>query len=144
MPSTYFIALLLLSLGLHFFFALKQLTIPSPYNYLGVMFIISGVMMNFWSDSLFNKNKTTVKPAEDPSVLMMSGPFRISRHPMYLGMVMILLGLAIFLGSAIAFLPLMIFMIIIETIFIPEEEKNLKRIFGEGYLNYKQKVRRWI
>jgi len=143
MPPTYFIILLLLSIGLHFISPIKRL-IYSPYTYLGIILIIFGIAINIWSDSLFKKSKTTVKPYENPTKFETSGPFRISRHPMYLGMVAVLLGVAILLGSLITFVFPILFIVLMEILFIPPEEKNLERVFGNEYTTYKNKVRRWI
>jgi protein-S-isoprenylcysteine O-methyltransferase Ste14 len=118
--------------------------IHSPYIYLGIIFIFFGCSINIWTDNLFKRSKTTVKPYDPPTALEVTGPFRISRHPMYLGMCAILLGEAIILGSVIAFLFPLIFVILVEVIFIPYEEKNLEKAFGGEYLDYKKKVRRWI
>jgi protein-S-isoprenylcysteine O-methyltransferase Ste14 len=76
--------------------------------------ILFGIIINLWTDSLFKKKQTTVKPHEMPNFFIDSGPFRLSRHPVYLGMMSILLGVAIFPGS-------------------------LNR-----YVDYRKKVRRWI
>ena len=143
LPPTYFIVLLLLSIGLHFVFPIKKIIFP-PYTYLGILLIIFGIVINIWADALFKKSKTTVKPHEKPISLETSGPFHISRHPMYLGMAAILLGVSVMLGSLIPFLFLIIFIIIMETKFILIEEKNLEKTFGKKYLDYKKKVRRWI
>jgi len=143
MPTTYFIILLLLSIGFHFVFPLLKF-IFSPYIYLGFGLIIFGVIINLWTDSLFKKKHTTVKPYEIPNTLVTSGPFKLSRHPMYLGMMSILLGVAIFLGSLITFAFPIIFIIIMEKLFIPLEEKNLEKRFGNQYIDYKKNVRRWI
>jgi protein-S-isoprenylcysteine O-methyltransferase Ste14 len=143
MPTTYFIILLLLSIGFHFVFPLLKF-IFSPYNYLGFGLIIFGIIMNLWTDSLFKKKQTTVKPYEMPNFFVTSGPFKLSRHPMYLGMMSILLGVAIFLGSLITFAFPIIFIIIMEKLFIPLEEKNLEKKFCNQYIDYKKRVRRWI
>ncbi len=143
MPTTYFIALTALSIGMHFLYPIKKILYP-PFTYLGYLLIIIGIIINLWTDRLFKKTYTTVKPFKDPTVLLTSGPFRISRHPMYLGMVSILLGVAIIHGTIITFLFPILFAIIMEFLFIPFEEKNLERLFGVQYLDYKKKVRRWI
>jgi protein-S-isoprenylcysteine O-methyltransferase Ste14 len=142
-PPAYFFASLLLLVGLHFFFPLTRI-IGSPYRYLGIVLILFGVFLNLWTDSLFKKHKTTVKPYETPTYLEASGPFRISRHPMYLGMVSILVGIAVALGSLVPFVVPILFVIITEVMFIRYEEENLEQAFKEEYLNYKKKVRRWI
>jgi len=143
LPPTYFIILLLLSIGFHFVFPIEKIIFP-PYTYFGWIFIIFGAVLNIWTDSLFKKNKTTVKPFEKPKELITTGPFKISRHPMYLGMVAILLGVAIFHGTIITFLFPVIFIFLSEVLFISHEEENLKETFGEDYVNYKNRVRRWL
>jgi protein-S-isoprenylcysteine O-methyltransferase Ste14 len=142
-PPAYFFASLLLVIGLHFALPLTRIVVY-PYRYLGLVLIVFGVFLNLWTDSLFKKHETTIKPYETPTYLEVSGPFRISRHPMYLGMVSILLGIAVALGSAVPFVVPILFVIVTEVMFIPFEEENLKLAFKEEYLDYKKKVRRWI
>ena len=103
-----------------------------------------GFVINLWTDRLFKMDKTTVKPFERPTYLEISGPFRISRHPMYLGMLAILLGTAVVLGSVACFIPPLLFLIAMEIFYIPREESNLEKVFGETYLDYKNRVRKWI
>jgi len=143
MPPTYFIIFLALSIVLHFIFPIKKVIFP-PYTYVGFVFIVFGAILNIWSDSLFKKKKTNVKPFEKPKELVISGPFRISRHPMYLGMMAILLGVAIIHGTIITFVFPVVFVILMEILFIPFEEQNCEKIFREKHLEYKKRVRRWI
>jgi len=143
MPPTYFLVLVLLSIGFHFLFPVLKFVFP-PYNYLGIGLIVFGIVINLWTDFLFKKKQITVKPYEMPNFLIVSGPFKLSRHPMYLGMLSILFGMAIFLGSLITFIFPVLFVIIIEKLFIPIEEKNLEKKFGNKYVDYKKRVRRWI
>ena len=103
-----------------------------------------GVVLNIWTDAIFKKRDTTVKPHEIPTALEISGPFQMSRHPMYLGMVAILLGVAVLLGSLVTLFFPVIFIVLMEMFFIPLEEQNLEKTFGKKYLDYKKKVRRWI
>lgn len=100
--------------------------------------------MNIWADNLFKEKNISVKPHEPPAELETSGPFRLSRHPMYLGMVLVLLGAAVLLGSLVTFIFPIAFVIAMNLMFIPLEEKNAEEIFGEKYLGYKRKVRRWV
>jgi protein-S-isoprenylcysteine O-methyltransferase Ste14 len=142
-PPAYFFICLVLLIGLHFTLPVTRVMV-SPYRYLGIVSIGFGIVLNLWTDSLFKKHKTTVKPYENPAHLEVLGPFRISRHPMYLGMVAVLLGIAIALGSLVTFILPIVFVILMERLFIPFEEQNLERVFGKQYRNYKEKVRRWI
>jgi protein-S-isoprenylcysteine O-methyltransferase Ste14 len=128
---------------LHLLIPIKQILL-SPYNYIGILLILFGTIINIWTDNLFKKAGTTVKPKLLPKYFITKGPFKISRHPMYLGMAAVLFGESILLGSLIAFAFPIIFIILMEILFIPIEEKNLQKKFGRKYLNYKKTVRRWI
>ena len=143
MPTNYFIILLLLLIGFHYILPIFNFTY-SPYKYLGTILIIFGCVVNLWTDMLIKKNNTTVKPHLMPSTLITSSPFSFSRHPMYLGMMSILLGAAILAASLIAFLFPIIYVILMEKLFIPVEETNLEKAFGDEYINYKKNVRKWI
>jgi protein-S-isoprenylcysteine O-methyltransferase Ste14 len=143
MPTNYFILLLLFSIILHFISPVVKILYP-PYTYLGWGFILFGAVLNLWTDFLFKKHETTVKPHLKPSSLITSGPFSISRHPMYLGMASVLLGVTIIHGTVSGFLSPVIYVGIMEVLFIPLEEKNLNRVFGTQYTEYSQKARRWI
>jgi protein-S-isoprenylcysteine O-methyltransferase Ste14 len=142
-PPGYFIIFLSLSIVLHFILPVKKVIFP-PYTYSGFALIAFGAALNIWADSMFKRSKTAVKPHETPTSLEVSGPFRISRHPMYLGMMAVLLGVAILHGTLITFVFPAAFVILMELMFIPIEERNLKRAFGKEYLEYKRRVRRWI
>lgn len=139
----YFVICLISSVILNFILPIQAI-IHAPYTYSGIVFICFGAVMDLWSSSLFLKSKTTVSPYGSPTSLVTSGPFRISRNPMYLGMAAMLLGIAILMGSLVTFAFPIIFVMIIETQLIPDEEKNLEKIFGKEYDDYKRKVRQWI
>ena len=143
LPPTYFIIYLLLTIGLHFILPIMQL-IYFPYKYSGILLMGIGIWLNLWADGLFKRKNTTVKPFEKSSALILEGPFRFSRHPMYLGMVVGLLGVAIILGSLIAFLVPIAFLITMHIVFIRCEEKALEQVFGQEYLDYKKRVRCWL
>jgi len=143
LPPTYFFMFLLIGALLHYIVPVAHI-IKSPYTYLGAIGVVFGILLNLWADSLFKKEHTTVKPYERPSALITSGPFRISRHPMYLGMFSILFGESVLFGSA-AVLPLpFVFAVLIEVMFIRREELNMELTFGKEYTVYKKNVRRWL
>ena len=74
---------------------------------------------------------------------MIEGPYRISRHPIYLGMAMILIAVAVLAGSVTPLLVVPLFVGIMATWFVPAEEKMLEETFGQEYLDYKKRVRCW-
>lgn len=144
MPPTYFIILLLSSVTFHFILPIFKFVF-SPYKYIGILFIVFGIVLNLWTDSLFKKKQTTVKPHEVPNFFIDYGPFKISRHPMYLGMFSILFGTAIFLGSISPLIaPVLFIIIILNACSFQWKRKILKRNLAINMLIIKKRVRRWI
>jgi len=143
LPPTYFATCLIIAAVLHYLLPIKQI-IYYPINLLGFLFFVIGGILNIWTDQLFKKNKTTVKPGEKPSVLIQTGPFKISRNPMYLGMSILLIGIGFILGSVSSFIGVFLFVATMEIAFITQEERFMQEQFGEEYLAYKKKVGRWI
>jgi len=129
--------------ALHFLLPLKRI-ILFPFNLLGAIPLALGIAFNLIADRAFKKNKTTVKPFEKSTVLITGGVFGISRHPMYLGFVLILTGVAILMGSLTPYLVIVAFVILMHAIFVRAEEEMLEETFGDAWLKYKKRVRRWI
>lgn len=138
---------LYLSIGmmvlLQFLFPVANV-IRNPWNLMGLVPLIAGLVLNLVADRAFKEHKTTVKPFEESTTLVTSGLFQISRNPMYLGFVLILTGIAILMASMAPYVVVIIFMILIDNVFIKAEESILEEKFGNSWLEYKQKVRRWI
>ncbi|MCF6209142.1 MAG: isoprenylcysteine carboxylmethyltransferase family protein [Gammaproteobacteria bacterium] len=107
---------------------------------------IAGTGIILMSGVLFLRAKTTVHPThpEKTSALVISGVYQISRNPMYLGLLLILLAWGVFLGSLPAFVPILLFIGTITKYQIVFEEQALENNFGDSYRRYKSKVRRWI
>jgi len=127
----------------HFAWPLALIIRP-PFVYFGLIFVLAGLALNLWSDMMLKASKTTVKPFEDPTELETTGPYKISRNPMYLGMVLALFGGAISFGSVTAFIFPVLYIFAMNTVFIVPEEENLEKIFGKKYMEYTKQVRRWI
>lgn len=90
--------------------------------------------------------KTTVHPThpEETTTLVVSGLYRWSRNPMYLGLLLMLLGWGVFLGSVPALLVVPLFVVSITRSQIVFEERALAENFGDSYREYQARVRRWI
>jgi len=140
-----FIALfyLLIAIVLDIFLSSPKL-ILFPYNLLGIFLIIIGVWTIFIATSLFKKKGTPKNPFKEPKVFVASGPFKFTRNPMYLGVTTVSLGIATLFGNLIIFLAPIAFFLTINFTFIPKEEKILEKLFGQNYVDYKKKVRRWL
>lgn len=106
----------------------------------------AGLLIDLVSVAAFIRAKTTVNPLAPSraNALVVGGLYRFSRNPMYLGMLMILLGWAVYLAQPLALLPVAAFVVLIEVMQIRPEEKALEEKFGEDYRSYKKRVRRWI
>jgi protein-S-isoprenylcysteine O-methyltransferase Ste14 len=101
-------------------------------------------MMSSWGANAFRKAGTPVKPFEPSTVLVLHGLYRYTRNPMYLGLIVILSGSGILLGSLSPFLVIPVFFLIIQEGFIKHEELFLEKIFGDEYREYKSRIRRWF
>ena len=143
LPPTIFWLSLILSVGLHFLLPVKKV-IVAPYKYIGILLICAGILLNLWADRLFKHKQTTVKPFEKSSFLIEEGPFKFSRNPMYLGMAAMLLGMSILLGTVTPFIVPVVFCILVRIVFISAEEIDLENVFGQEFLEYKKRIRRWL
>jgi protein-S-isoprenylcysteine O-methyltransferase Ste14 len=115
-----------------------------PWNAVGVVPLALGLLLNFIADRSFRKHKTAVKPLDRTTALITTGVFRVSRHPMYVGFVLILLGIALLMGSLTPFVLVLAFAFFVDFVFIRFEERKLEETFGQAWLEYKGKVRRWV
>ena len=106
--------------------------------------LTTGIIASYMAEGQFRRAGTTVQPFDSSSVLVTDGLYHISRNPMYLGMVVILGGVALLLGSLTPFGMLLLFAVLINDQFIRREEQILATQFGQDWLEYKAQVRRWI
>jgi protein-S-isoprenylcysteine O-methyltransferase Ste14 len=142
-PPIYLLAALVAAVGLHWYVPIGTV-VPSPINLAGVLFGTLGLASILWAADLFRIAGTPIKPFKQSTTLVTSGVYRITRNPMYLGMTLILLGTALLLGSIAAFLPIPLFVWQVRRKFVLPEEAFLGNLFGQQYLEYKARVRRWL
>lgn len=143
LPPTYLFLSIVIMTTLHFLFPAVKI-ISFPWNLLGAVPFASGLVLNVLADRAFKKRDTTVKPFEESTALVTTGVFRVSRNPMYLGFVLILIGIATFMGSLTPWAIIPVLVILMDVIFIKAEEAILENTFGDRWLEYKKGVRRWI
>ena len=116
----------------------------SLWRYVGIMFILIGFILIAVSRTLFRQLGTPLPPGVQATVLVTKGIFQHTRNPMYLGGVVMLVGIAILLGSFSPVIVIPFFIWTIQSNFILQEEKWMESWFGESYLEYKKKTRRWL
>ena len=143
MPITYLLIAMLAMVGVHFLLPLAMI-VPVPWNLLGIIPIALGIAINLIADKAFHNAKTTVKPFEESTELVTDGIFRISRNPMYLGFVLILVGIVVLLRSLSPYVVILAFVILIQVMFITIEERMLAEKFGARWQQYEQNTRRWL
>lgn len=143
MPPTYFFASLLLVGG--FCLALPGGVHPSAFDVAaGIALLGAGTWLNLASDSAFKRRSTPVAPDATPTTLVESGVFKVTRNPMYLGMVLIVAGVALLVGEPIALTIPAVLLWVLDRFFVPREEGNLESAFGAEYATYRSRVPRWI
>jgi len=142
-PPMLFNSSVIFMILLHFIFPVKDI-IPGYWKLLGIIPFFGGVSFNLITDRALKVNNTTVKPGEESEVLITGGIYKFSRNPMYLGMVMILAGVALFLGSLSPFFVIIIFTFLLDKMFIRIEEEMLGAKFGKLWFHYKKSTGKWI
>src|SRR3974377_1105154 len=123
LPPALLLIAILLMIGLHFVFPWVRL-FTVPWRLFGAVPVALGILLNMWADQLFKRAGTAVKPFEPSIALVLAGPFQFSRNLMYVGIVLVLAGIAIGLGSATPWLVVPLFAwLVTERLIVPEERK---------------------
>lgn len=111
----------------------------------GRIAIGGGIALMIWAALAFRRARTTIVPHQIPAALVDTGPFRLSRNPIYLADVVVLFGWCMTLGSPLAMIALPApFALVLTRVFIVPEEQRLTEHLGEPYVAYCRQVRRWL
>ncbi len=120
--------------------------LPAPARYwLGGAIVVAAILgLGLWSVVIFRRSGQSENPWKPTPSIVERGPFRITRNPMYLQMVLVCVGFAVMLANWWIFLltPLVAWML--QRLAILPEEAYLERKFGEEYRSYTRRVRRWL
>src|SRR6185503_5048643 len=145
LPPIWFLLFLAAGLTAHYFFPITRvfnIWIPTWSLIIGALVVIAGFALSNYASSIFAREKTEILPTSPSNkALVTEGPFMYSRNPMYLGMVVGLLGAAFALGTLPMFIAALADFLILNFFFIPFEEEKMERQFGDAYREYKNKVR---
>ena len=119
--------------------------VPSSLAWtLGGFLLICGAVLAGSAILKFKNVGTPVRPDRAANTLVVVGPYRITRNPMYLGLALVYVGIALADQSVWALILLPVVLSIIQRRAIEPEEAFLERRFGADYISYKENVRRWI
>ena len=135
-------ALLLVTLALHFM--LPEERAVGWEQVIGLLFVVFGAGVSCFAAAIFQARETTKNPYGEPAAFVVQSPYTWTRNPMYLGLTTALFGLALFFSSIVMLAGPAVFFAVIDRIVIPREEETMERLFGKDYLDYTNRVRRWI
>ena len=111
----------------------------------GIALIVAGFALSAWARLTFRKNSAEIYPwSQAHSAFVTGGPFRFSRNPMYLGLIVIGIGAALVAGTWLMWLVPVLLFVLDNFVIVPFEERSMERTFGESYRAYRARVRRWI
>lgn len=140
-PMTLFLLTILSGILLDLVLPLSFL--PQPWGAsLGLIALGAGLILTLGGDKAFKKQGTAVNPDQPPTSLVTDGWYKISRNPMYLGMVFLQSGMALVLSNGWLLLTLIPAVLITHQAILPVEERCLEETFGQRYRDYKASVRR--
>jgi protein-S-isoprenylcysteine O-methyltransferase Ste14 len=135
--------LLAVPLVLHFAIPIA-VPIPFPYTYLGIPVMLAGPLLSIAASRAFRAAGASVQLHGGTPRLVPDGPFRYSRNPMYLGMLLWISGLAILLGTLSPFLFVLLVFMLLNIAVVPIEERSLRQLHPAEYPVYEGRVRRWL
>jgi protein-S-isoprenylcysteine O-methyltransferase Ste14 len=133
----------MISILLCYFFLPELNLIPFPFNLGGLVLVITGILLIAKAGEFFKKYKTSYS-FEKATHLITEGIFLKTRNPVYLGMVLFVSGFAVWFHNLLALIVPFILFLAIRFVFIRFEEKELEKIFGKEYTDYKERVGRWF
>jgi protein-S-isoprenylcysteine O-methyltransferase Ste14 len=139
-----FVIFPLIATSLNNTFHLPQFTSPL-LQAIGLLLLLSGLALIFTVTYLFfTVGKGTPVPIEPPKKFVVSGIYKYSRNPMFVGNTLVLLGLSLIFGHLLLYLYTLLAFLIFHIGVVIYEEPGLRKRFGESYINYCKKVPRWL
>ena len=142
-PPAIYLVPLVIGLILHFAFPLRLL--PVGWLQIAIGLPIIGITLVYWVSALLTLRRagTVIDPGGTTTTIVTHGPYRFSRNPLYLSLIAIYIGITISVNTVwpLFFFPVVLVLI---SLVIRQEERYLEEKFGQKYLSYKTKVRRWL
>lgn len=144
LPPVLLTLCLICIVAINYFDVAVIVLLSGPVTLFGYILIAFGIFLPAWGARLFHQHETNILPYKDPDRMVKTGPFGFSRNPMYLGMLLVLLGVAELYGTALSFIFPLAYFCVANGYYIPYEEGRMAETFGDEFSTYKAKVRRWI
>src|SRR5262249_1265545 len=134
----------IVGLALNWLVPLPFLPVHMSASWLGVLVLVLSVALAAWAIVTIARAGSNVPTNLPTTTIVASGPYRFTRNPIYLGMVLALIGLAIVFDNLWMLLMLVSFALVIRYGVVAREEAYLERKFGDAYGGYRARVRRWL
>jgi protein-S-isoprenylcysteine O-methyltransferase Ste14 len=131
-------------LAIDWLYPLRLVPASGPGAWIGGAVFALGFALAIWSIVTIRKADTPVETIKPTTVIVANGPYRFTRNPIYIGMFLGQIGLAIGINSVWILAMLVPFYLVIRYGVVAREEAYLERKFGDVYLAYKSQVRRWL
>jgi protein-S-isoprenylcysteine O-methyltransferase Ste14 len=135
---------IILGLAVNWLLPLPFLPAGIPAGWLGALVFVLALALAVWAIITISRAGSNVPTNQPTTVIVESGPYRFTRNPIYLGMFLGLVGLAIAFDSLWLLLMLVAFALVIRYGVVAREEAYLERKFGNVYGAYRSRVRRWL
>ncbi len=142
-PPVYLVLAMVMMVAFDHWLPLATL-LDGNWTFSGIILIIGGIGLAVVAERLFARSGTGVRPFTPSTAVVRTGPYRVTRNPMYLGMVILLFGGFLLSGKLGPLLVIPCFVWWIHIHFILPEEAHMEHHLGQAYLDYKQSVRRWL
>lgn len=142
-PPLIYVVLFGVGLLLHLVVPLAFL--PPVFTRLAALLFLGCYVVLFgWSYWLFRRAGTSLVPIQPSTALVIEGPYRLTRNPMYLGLLCIYIAAALWFGVVWALVLVPLVVLAVQRLAIAKEERYLERKYGDAYRQYRAQVRRWI
>jgi protein-S-isoprenylcysteine O-methyltransferase Ste14 len=115
-----------------------------PGRWIGIIVFAAAFGLAAWAIAMLRALGTPVETVNPTTTIVADGPYGFTRNPIYVGMLLGQIGLAIALNSLWILVTLVPFYFVLRYGVVAREEAYLERKFGRGYLDYKDRVRRWL
>ena len=142
-PPLFYVVIFAVGRLVQWFFPLPGL--PAALSRVGgATFVAAGILLCLWSIAVFWRARTSLVPIKPSTTLVIAGPYRFTRNPMYLGLLLVYVGMALWTNVLWGLMLLPLVVTVVQRLVIQKEERYLERKFGAEFLHYKTQVRRWF
>lgn len=143
MPPGYLLIALFMMVATHWLVP-GIILVFGPVRLSGFILVMIGVLLNIAADQAMKKFQTPVSPFAKTTILITWGVYSWTRNPMYLGLILLLAGISVLMGSLFPMMIMLFFALLMQNRFVKLEEKKLADEFKDVWVNYSKRTRRWV